>query len=178
MRIRSLTRQQCVELLSRGHLAHLACALDRQPYVVPIFFAFDGHHLFSFTMPGQKLEWMRLNPNVCVEAEEHGPARQWRSVVVIGQFEELADTTLHQHERDHAWTLLSRHANWWEPGSLKPQPETIAEKHSHVFYRIHIHTMTGREVVEEKGPAPRHDSGSSRSGHWLRKAVRRMTRTG
>ena len=64
MRIRSLTRQQCVELLSRGHLAHLACALDRQPYVVPIFFAFDGHHLFSFTMPGQKLLWMPVSPCV------------------------------------------------------------------------------------------------------------------
>ena len=34
--------------------------------------------------------------------------------------EELPDVIGHKRERERAWSLLSRHANWWEPGGLKP----------------------------------------------------------
>ena len=52
-----------------------------------------------------------------------------------------------KRERDHAWSLLSKHANWWEPGGLKPVAAAPAS--SHLFYRIRIVRLTGRQAVEE-----------------------------
>ena len=33
-----------------------------QPYIVPIYFSYDGKHLYGVTTLGQKIEWMRSNP--------------------------------------------------------------------------------------------------------------------
>ena len=43
-----------------------------------------------------------------------------------GTFEELPNRMGWKHQREHAWSLLEQHANWWEPGSLKPIPGPVA----------------------------------------------------
>ena len=120
MRIETLTRQQCIDVVSMQRLARLACAKNGQPYVVPIYYAFEGHYLYSFSLTGQKIDWMRNNPMVCVEVNEPGGKREWRSVIIKGVFEELPHLPRFERERGHAWSLISRHPNWWEPGDLKP----------------------------------------------------------
>lgn len=51
--------------------------------------------------------------------------------------------------RDHAWSLLSKHFDWWEPGGLKPDMPPVSD-HSppHVFYRILVEHVSGREAKE------------------------------
>ena len=149
MIVKEMTRQDCVAVLSASRVARLACAKDNQPYVTPIHFAFADHHLYSFSMPGQKIDWMRANPNVCVQIDQSMDHRQWRSVVVYGVYEELPDKIGSKRERDHAWSLLEKHSNWWEPGGLKPIPGPVAGASSHLFYRIRIDSMTGREALED-----------------------------
>lgn len=149
MIIKELDKQQMQSLLATNRLGRLACVEDGQPYVVPITFAFSDGHLYSFSMPGQKLDWMRHNPKVCVQVDEFSHAREWKSVVVYGLYEELPDRIGHKHQRERAWSLLSQHASWWEPGALKPAPLPVATASSHVFYRILIGSMTGRQAVEE-----------------------------
>lgn len=147
MIITEMTRSECHDLLAAQRVGHLACCRDGQPYVVPITFALDGNNLYSFSLTGQKIDWMRANPLVCLQADLFGQHGEWRSVVVNGQFEELPDKLGWKHARDHAWSLLSTHANWWEPGGLKPAAESPTK---HVFYRIVIDTMTGRRSVAEQ----------------------------
>lgn len=36
----------------------------------PFHFAYDDHALYSFATVGQKIEWMRANALVCVEASD------------------------------------------------------------------------------------------------------------
>lgn len=144
MIITEMTRSECLELLAAQRLGHLACCRDGQPYVVPVTFALDGNYLYSFSLTGQKIEWMRANPLVSLQTDVLGEHGTWRSVVVNGRFEELPDRIGWKHARDHAWSLLSQHANWWEPGGLKPADEGPTQ---HVFYRIMIETMTGRRCV-------------------------------
>jgi nitroimidazol reductase NimA-like FMN-containing flavoprotein (pyridoxamine 5'-phosphate oxidase superfamily) len=67
--------------------------------------------------------------------------------VIYGAFEELPDRIGWKRERDHAWSLLSKNAAWWEPGGLKPV--TAAPSSMHLFYRIRIERLTGRQAVEE-----------------------------
>src|ERR1700674_1399373 len=91
MLIQELTRQASLDLLARLHLGRLACAQENQPYIVPIYFAYNDGCLYSFSTVGQKIEWMRANPLVCVEADEVVSPQQWVSVVVFGRYEELPD---------------------------------------------------------------------------------------
>ena len=148
MIIRELSHAQCTTLISENRLARLACSSGNQPYLVPIFYAYAERCAYSFTMQGRKLDMMRSNPQVALLVEEKGEARAWKSVVAEGRFEELPDRIGFNRERDRAWSLLSHHANWWEPGALKPVIPPLAENSLHVFFRIHVERMSGREAVE------------------------------
>ena len=64
MLIHEMAEVECRSALERANISRLGCALDNQPYVVPINVAFDGHFLYGFTTLGQKIEWMRSNPLV------------------------------------------------------------------------------------------------------------------
>ena len=155
MYVREMTSQQSVVLVSTCHVGRLACARENRPYVVPIHYAYAENHLYSFSMPGQKIEWMRTNPNVCVQIDEFTGQRGWQSVVVYGTYEELTDTPRLQVRRDHAWFLLQQHVNWWEPGGLKPTPQPMTDSSPHLFYRIRIESMTGRQGVDDQNGRPR-----------------------
>ncbi len=146
MIVKELTQRECIDILMASSLGHLACAKDNRPYVVPITFTFADNHIYSFSLTGQKIEWMRKNPQVCLQVDDFKEGRAWKSVVVQGVYEELPDRIGSKREREHAWSLLSKHANWWEPDGLKPSP---AAGTSHVFYRIQIETLTGRHAVNE-----------------------------
>lgn len=149
MIIKEMDKQQVQALLSSNRLGRLACVNDGRPYVVPITFTFSGNFLYSFSMPGQKVEWMRLNPKVCVQVDEFGQGREWKSALVNGVYEELPDRVGYKNLRERAWSLLSQHANWWEPGGLKPVTLPVASASSHLFYRIAIDNITGRQAIED-----------------------------
>ena len=143
MIIAELDRSECMALLAAARLGRLACCNDGRPYVVPVHFALEGEFLYGFSLVGRKIAWMRANPHVCVQVDEFDPDRQWRSVVVNGRYEELPDRIGWKVQRERAWSLLSRHAGWWEPGGLKPVTEGTAP---HLFYRIGIDEVTGRQA--------------------------------
>jgi len=143
MIIREMDRAGCLALLHSTRIGRLGCAKDGQPYIVPITFAMDGNYLYGFSLMGQKVEWMRQNPRACVQIDDLKSEREWRSVVVYGHFEELPDRMGTKVQRDRAWSLLSRHAQWWEPGGLKPVADAPAP---HLFYRIGIDEITGRQA--------------------------------
>ena len=42
MLIQELTRQASLDLLARTRLGRLACTQGAQPYVVPVYFAYDN----------------------------------------------------------------------------------------------------------------------------------------
>ena len=148
MIIRTLSQVECTRLLAENRLAHLACARDGRPYVVLIHYAYADNQLYAFSMPGKKIEWMRSNPLVCVLMDVRGQGRQWQSVVIDGRYEELPDVIGHKREREHAWSLLSQHANWWEPGGLKPVVPPTSNAPLPVFFRIAVEHLSGREARE------------------------------
>ena len=67
------------------------CAHKNLPYVVPIYFVYEDPYLYGFTTLGQKVEWMRSNPQVCVELDEIVNGTQWMSIVIFGRYQELPD---------------------------------------------------------------------------------------
>lgn len=144
MFVRVMSREECQGVVAAGDLARLACCRDDQPYIVPITYAHSGNRLYCFSMPGQKIDWMRSNPKVSLQIAEFASNRQWKSVVVTGRYQELPATQGCHHERIHAWSLLEKKPNWWEPGGLKPVPQEISGASAHIFFCVEMDEMTGR----------------------------------
>ena len=103
MVIREMSREECLRVLAGARLARLACAHENQPYVVPVYLAYHERRattcLYGFTTPGQKVEWMRANPLVCVEVDEVAACDQWVSVIALGRYEELPESPGRDDER-------------------------------------------------------------------------------
>jgi nitroimidazol reductase NimA-like FMN-containing flavoprotein (pyridoxamine 5'-phosphate oxidase superfamily) len=118
-----------------------------QPYIVPIHFAYQDDWLYSFSVLGQKIDWMRANPLVCVEADQMR-REEWTTVVVFGRYEELSDTPKFRSERTLAFNLLQERAMWWEHGGAKKMPGG-APAVVPIFYRIKIEQITGRRAASE-----------------------------
>jgi nitroimidazol reductase NimA-like FMN-containing flavoprotein (pyridoxamine 5'-phosphate oxidase superfamily) len=165
--IQELSSEANLGLLARSRLGRLACTQGSQPYVVPVYFAYADHWLYSFTTVGQKIEWMRANPLVCVEVDEVVSPQQWVSVIASGRYEELPDTPEWQSTRAFAHNLLKQSGIWWEPAYVKTILGGAPRPLVPVFYRIHIAQTTGHRATPEPAAPPA--AVRSPPAGWLRR---------
>jgi nitroimidazol reductase NimA-like FMN-containing flavoprotein (pyridoxamine 5'-phosphate oxidase superfamily) len=149
MLIRKLSAPECEEVLGRSELGRLACAHDGQPYVVPIHFAFDADRtcLYSFSMVGQKIDWMRVNPKVCVEVDEITDKNNWNTVLVFGRYQEITDADSDADARRRASERFLQRPEWWFPAAAKLPSR---ERHALVIYRIQVDRLSGRRASRER----------------------------
>jgi nitroimidazol reductase NimA-like FMN-containing flavoprotein (pyridoxamine 5'-phosphate oxidase superfamily) len=145
MRIRELATEECAQILERSELGHLACARHGQPYIVPIHFSYDGAErcLYAFSGAGQKIQWMRENPKVCVEVEDIADKNHWTTVLIFGEYHEVGDTVDEAPRRKRALELFQARPEWWLPALGKSEKR---EPHPPVIYRIRIDRLTGRRA--------------------------------
>jgi hypothetical protein len=165
-------------------LGRLACARDNQPYVVPIAYAYHksaygDSYLYVGTTLGQKVHWMRTNPQVCVEWDEVSSCDRWVSVVAFGIYEELPDKAEFAQERQLACELLRDNPVWWEPcwaTYVGREHRDLTQPYSPLYYRIRIDEITGHRA----SPAPVKMGASippsvPPDARWLQKAIRDVT---
>jgi uncharacterized protein len=143
MLINKMTPEECDGLLARVGFGRLACARDNQPYIVPIYFGHQPHHLYGFATFGQKIEWMRSNSRVCVQADEVSGPDDWASVIALGTYEELPDTPQYDQVRQWARSLLERRSLWWQAGYAASQVRAEPNTRLPIFYCIHIAEISG-----------------------------------
>jgi len=153
MFIHEMTAAECNRALQRIHVGRLACARDGQPYAIPVNFAFDGNYIYGFTTLGQKVEWMRANPLVCLEVDEIVSENQWMSIIVFGRYEELPDKPEYENARIRAHAFLQKRATWWEPAYISKEHRDQTHSLTPIFYRIHIKSMTGHRATADE-PKP------------------------
>jgi nitroimidazol reductase NimA-like FMN-containing flavoprotein (pyridoxamine 5'-phosphate oxidase superfamily) len=199
MLIREMTGEECLRLLARARLARLACAHDNQPYVVPIYFAYDEglRSLCAFTFPGRKVEWMRANPQICVQVDEIIAGDQWMSVVGIGRYEELPQSAESDaprprfsertpesrdgqgngeercpDERERAWQLLKTiYPVWGEPACTAWAARVhrdATEPIIPIYFRIRLDHITGHQAIPNAGDAISHAVPATVAGRWAR----------
>ena len=130
-------------MLERLGAGRLGCARDNQPYIVPIYFAYEPDRLYGFSTVGQKIEWMRRNPKVCVEADEVIAHNNWVSAVAVGRFEELTDKPGYERIRRQAQAVLKKRAMWWQTAYAASQSRSQPKPAEPIFYCIHIEELTG-----------------------------------
>ena len=148
MVVNEMSEKECRGLLSRTSIGRLGCSQDDQPYVVPIYFAFEPDYFYVLSTLGQKIEWMRANPKVCIEIDEIASESQWASVIVNGEFQELAEPQ-YTDERAHARKLLEKRYLWWQNALGERQLKSGQDLIAPTFFRIRINSMTGLRAVAE-----------------------------
>lgn len=146
MLIKDLNKQECCELLKRLGFGRLGCASKNQPYVVPIYFAYEPDHLFAFSTAGQKIDWMRTNPLVCVQADEIVSEENWTSVLVTGRYEELPDNPQYEMLRLHARSLLEERNLWWRIAIATSQTRDEHIRPDPILYCIYMEKVTGHRT--------------------------------
>ncbi len=178
MILHEMSRDECLEVLAGARLARLACAKDGQPYIVPVYVAFERPsggepRFYGFTTPGQKVEWMRANPLVCVEFDDVAASDRWVSIVIMGRYEELPDTIGKEGERlrapeaseaggdsgddaprrldERLWAydVLQTQAEWWQPGSTAHARPAESGRLPYIYYRVSIDRITGHRAIPD-----------------------------
>jgi nitroimidazol reductase NimA-like FMN-containing flavoprotein (pyridoxamine 5'-phosphate oxidase superfamily) len=148
MLIHELQAAECAAVLRQNHVARLGCARYDQPYVIPIQFSFDEPEncVYAFSMVGQKIEWMRENPKVCLEVEDITDKNHWTTVVATGRYEEIGREPTDAGARERAERLFRQRPEWWLPGGAR----VLSHDHQEVvIYRIRIDRMSGRRAARD-----------------------------
>jgi len=143
MLIQNMTEAASLELLKRAKLGRVACAYEGQPYVTPMSVTYGENCLYSFSTVGQKITWMRANPQVCVEVEELVSVHEWATVIIMGRYQELVTDA----DRRHAHDLMIHRPTWWEAGYSKTVIEGKERPIKGVFFRILIDRVSGHYAI-------------------------------
>ena len=155
MVIQNMDAERCRKMLARIGYGRLACTKDKQPYIVPMYFASEGNNVYGFSVEGQKIDWMRANPLVCLEVDEVTSQFDWKTVIATGRYEELTDAPEFRTERTLAEKLLQqRYMSWQTPYEILYH-QRARESSSPVFYAVRITHISGLAAKPEpfEGPA-------------------------
>jgi uncharacterized protein len=146
MLIHDLEFDECVQLLQRNSVGHLGCAKDDEPYVVPIHYSFDAERqaIYVVSTVGQKIEWMRANPRVCLTVDEITDKNHWTTVVLNGSYEEVGDSSEPGEAQKRSQQLFHQRKEWWLPAMAKHSPDPARKV---LVFQIRIDRMTGRRSM-------------------------------
>jgi nitroimidazol reductase NimA-like FMN-containing flavoprotein (pyridoxamine 5'-phosphate oxidase superfamily) len=138
-------------MLARTGFGRLGCAQNNQPYIVPVYFAYEADRIYGFSLAGQKLEWLRKNPHACFESDEVKGQCEWSSVVAIGMYEELSGgSEPHASERSRAQRLLKERYMWWETAcEVAADRGPLGEPGAFFFYCVHIEQISGLKAMPD-----------------------------
>jgi uncharacterized protein len=148
MVVNAIDEKECRAVLARTSLGRLGCSLDGKPYVLPVYFASEADYLYVLSTFGQKIEWMRANPKVCVQVDEIVSESEWVSVIVNGRYEELIEPQ-YDDERARARKLLEKRYLWWQTPFAERQLRQGDTLIGPVFFRVLIDSLTGLCAVSE-----------------------------
>lgn len=143
LKVEDMAPAEMHALLQRESFGHLGCARDGRPYVLPMHYAYDGKELFFFTTEGMKTQFIEANPKVCLQVEEITDSTHWRSVMVIGQAEQLTNA----EELERAMKLITERNPSLTPAISATQLDTWGRAVDIALYRIRPDLIDGRKTI-------------------------------
>ena len=143
LKVEDMSPAEMHALLQRESFAHLGCARDNRPYVLPMHYAYDGKELYFFTTQGMKTQYIKANSQVCLQVEEINDSTHWKSVVVIGRANELTSA----EETQRAMTLITQSNPSLTPAISATQLDSMGRAVDITLYRISPEIIDGRKTV-------------------------------
>jgi len=89
--IGNLTNEQIKEVLEDNVWGHLGCNDGLNTYVYPLNYLYDGRYITCHSQEGFKVQVMRKNNRVCFQVDEMKNHTNWKSVMVLGEYQEVND---------------------------------------------------------------------------------------
>ena len=143
LRVEDMPPVEMHTLLQTASFGHLGCAHNGRPYVVPMHYAYDGKELYFFTTEGMKTQFMKGNPQVCLQVEEITDSSHWRSVMVIGRAEKLTN----RDEIERAMKQIVERNPSLTPAISATQVDALGRAVDIALYRIQPEVIDGRKTV-------------------------------
>jgi uncharacterized protein len=143
--IGKLTEEQIDEVLQNNQLGRIGCSLNNKTYIVPINYVFDGKHIIGHAVAGKKIDMMRTNPEVCFEVDEMKNFTNWRSVIVMGQYQEITG----ERERYEAMKLFVDKMLKMKIRETAVPPELTADR-VHPRTPVNIRPVIYRIIITER----------------------------
>lgn len=143
-----LTDNEIDEVLKENNFGRIGCNDGFNTYVYPVNYLFMDNYIFCHSQAGSKIEIMRRNNRVCFQVDTVIDITHWKSVMILGEYQELSD------ERDRFYAMkafidrliqLKIHQK-----DIPAFPEVHSDKSKHYFqnrpiiYRILIEEKSGR----------------------------------
>ena len=89
--IENLTNEQIEEVLKDNVWGHLGCNDGLNTYVYPFNYLYDGRYITCHSQRGFKTHVMEQNNRVCLQVDEVRDDNNWKSVMVLGEYQEVED---------------------------------------------------------------------------------------
>lgn len=143
-----LSKEEIEDVLRKNILGHLGCNDGENTYVVPVSYVYDGKFILAHSVVGKKIHLMRKNPKVCFEVAEIENYKNWKTVIISGEYQELKE----ERDRYQAMKYFVDRMVYMKISETAIPPETT-ESRLHprspgnikpVIYRIVILEKTGR----------------------------------
>ena len=147
--IEDMRESEAREVLGTLDYAHLAVAKDNIPYVVPVHYAYDGTDLFVYTTEGKKAEIIRVNPEICLQAEAVEDKENWKSVMVSGTAKQLTN----EEDRQKALDLILKVNPKLTPAISIRWMDNWVRENIEVIYQITPRSITGRRTIKRNRPS-------------------------
>jgi nitroimidazol reductase NimA-like FMN-containing flavoprotein (pyridoxamine 5'-phosphate oxidase superfamily) len=151
MLIKVMSAEECYGMLARTGFGRLGCAQNNQPYIVPVYFAYQAERIYGFSLSGQKIDWLRKNPRACVESDDIKSQYEWTSVIAMGTYEELSGNSEREaSERSRVEQLLKERYMWWQTAcEIFLDRKGLGSPGPFIFYCIHIEQISGLSASPE-----------------------------
>src|SRR3954453_18994958 len=89
--VSTLSNEEIEVVLAGNALGRLGCNDGFNTYVFPVNYLYDGKYILCHSLLGFKIQVMRQNKRVCFLVDEVVDFTNWKSVMVLGEYQELKD---------------------------------------------------------------------------------------
>lgn len=135
--MRTLLEEETRSLLNLARVGRLGCVVDGEPYIVPINYLLDGDSIYSHSLPGRKLDALRVHPRACLQVDEIQDDLTWRSAIAYGTYEEIR---VPSERRTILGKLLARFPMLTPVESVMARDAASPDS---IVFRIRIDRLTG-----------------------------------
>lgn len=144
-----IIKEEYLKILNDNYIARLAYIANSTPYIVPITYYFNEKEniIISYSNEGHKINAMRLNPSVSIQIDEIESLEKWKTLLLIGEFEELngseAKMYLHSFSKNVKKILAEKETK--NPEVINSFSSKLSSGTIPIIYRIKIQEVFGRK---------------------------------
>jgi uncharacterized protein len=142
-----LTDRQIELVLHSQMIGRIGCYANEKIFITPVTYVYHDGYIYAHSKEGHKVQTMRDNPKVCFQVDTIENMRNWRSVIIWGEYEELIKDKDHLSGME---IMADRLAPFTISETVSPThsfskaPFTVEKATKAVVYRIKIVEKTGR----------------------------------